>query len=64
MALKKVGSLWAQKSKEGKEYFSGSLDLGVGGEARVMVFANQKKEGKQPDYSISIATDDQADSKQ
>jgi uncharacterized protein (DUF736 family) len=63
MALKKVGSLWSQKSKEGKEYMSGSLDLGVGGEARVMVFANQKKEGKQPDYTISIATDDQADAK-
>lgn len=63
IALKKVGVLWKKDSKNNQEYLSGQLDLGAMGEAKIMVFKNNKKEDKQPDYSISLATDDDATQK-
>lgn len=58
MALKPVGALWKKQDKNKKDYLSGNLDLGALGEARIMVFPNEKKEGEQPDYRISLVADD------
>lgn len=63
MALKKVGGLWKQTGKQDKEYLAGSLDLGAAGEARIMVFANEKKSGNQPDYSINLVIADKDEAK-
>ena len=63
MALKKVGVLWKKDSKNNQEYLSGQLDLGALGESKIMVFKNNKKEDNHPDYTISLATDDDNDQK-
>lgn len=64
MALKKVGVLWKKDSKQNKEYLTGALDLGALGQSRIMVFANEKKSDKQPDYTISLVSDDDKESGQ
>lgn len=58
MTLKKVGVLWKKEAKNNKEYMTGTLDLGVLGETRIMIFANDKKEDKHPDYTISLVSND------
>lgn len=58
MALKKIGVLWKKESKQNKAYLTGKLDLGALGESRIMIFANEKKNDKHPDYSISLVTED------
>ena len=58
MALKRVGALWKKTDKKSREYLSGALDLGALGEARIMVFQNDKQEENYPDYVVSLVTDD------
>lgn len=58
MGLDKIGALWA-KEKNGKRFLSGEIELVRGGEKiRVLVFKNEDKEGKQPDYRIMRQVED------
>ena len=56
MGLKKIGALWNKEDKNNQPYFSGTLDLGVLGEAQIMVFPNKHKEEENhhPDAVISL----------
>ncbi|MDQ5987357.1 MAG: hypothetical protein CSYNP_03097 [Syntrophus sp. SKADARSKE-3] len=55
MSLKKIGALWKKEDKNGNEYFSGNLDLGVLGNVSLAIFPNKNKEGeKQPDFTINL----------
>ena len=58
MALKRIGALWNKKDKNKREYLSGSVDLGMLGEARIMIFPNEKTEENHPDWAINLATAD------
>jgi uncharacterized protein (DUF736 family) len=53
--MDKIGSLWAKTSKDGKEFFSGQLQLQgrQGPKIQILVFENDKQ-GKEarPDYQI------------
>ena len=40
--------------KTGDKYFSGELELGVFGKAKILVFKNDYKEANQPDYNIFL----------
>ena len=44
----KVAGLW-KNQKDGREYFSGNW-----GGARILIFPNGYKEGKQPDYYMYL----------
>jgi len=56
MTTKKIGALWKKKSKDGKSYLSGNIELINGIVQRVAVFTNDKKTNpKQPDYSIVLS---------
>ena len=59
MALKKIGALWTKESKKGGEFLSGTLDLGVLGEVRIMVFKNEKTEENHPDYTVQLVVPDE-----
>lgn len=49
--LIKIGGLWINKSKDGKTtYLSGNF-----GFAKILVFKNDKRNDKDPDYSMMIA---------
>ena len=64
MALKRIGVLWRKKDKNGKDYYSGNVDLGALGEIRVMVFENEpKQEENHPDWTIHLATDEKEEPK-
>ena len=58
---KTIGALWLyqkQDEETGKKtgYFSGTLDLGVLGQAKIAVFKNNRKErDNQPDYNIVLS---------
>lgn len=51
---KKIGALWLKKTKDGKQYFSGVL-TDMRGDIPVVVFRNDKKKDKQPDFQIFIS---------
>jgi len=55
MALVKVGGLWLNKDKQGKNYMSGNMEVS-GHKIKVCVFKNTyKKDGENtPDYHINI----------
>lgn len=61
MALKKVGALWKKTDKKGNEFYSGMVDLGMAGEANVMVFHNEKAEDKHPDMVVHLVSNDKDD---
>jgi uncharacterized protein (DUF736 family) len=64
MALKNIGVLW-KKDKNGKKFLSGTLDNGIHGDIRIMIFPNEKgKSEKSPDYRIVMATDDAEETRQ
>ena len=46
----KLTGLWKSKSTKGISYLSGPL-----GNARLLIFKNEKKTGKQPDYNLFIS---------
>ena len=59
--MKPVGALWL-KEKNGKKFFSGSLELEgkEGPKLRVFVFRNEKKDSaKHPDYRVVLADDEE-----
>ena len=58
MGLKKVGALWKKANKD-KEYYTGTIELGKTGKSRIMMFPNNKKNDKQPDYAISLVVDNE-----
>lgn len=61
MGLKRIGALWNKEDKNKQAYFSGTLDLGVLGEAQIMVFQNKhKEEENHPDAIIHLVVDDGA----
>ncbi|MFC1888640.1 hypothetical protein ACFL4G_02675 [Thermodesulfobacteriota bacterium] len=48
---RRVLALWKRVTKEGTEYFSAELDLGVLGKAHIAIFPNENKaDEKHPDY--------------
>ena len=48
---RRVMALWRRVTKEGTEYFSAELDLGVLGKSHIAIFPNDKKtDEKHPDY--------------
>ncbi len=54
MGLKRIGALWNKEDKNKQPYFSGTLDLGVLGEAQIIVFPSKhKEEENHPDAVIS-----------
>jgi len=56
--MKKIGALWTVKSKEGKKYLNGSIELIIGQPIKVAVFVNDKKSKKeQPDFNIVVLED-------
>jgi hypothetical protein len=54
---KKIGALWVRKQKDGSAYMTGVIDLGViHGEIQIVAWKNKdKKEQKQPDYTINLS---------
>lgn len=54
--LVKIGALWVNRDKNGKRYLSGKM-----GDAKLLVFENNFKEGKQPDYKVYVAPYQKAD---
>jgi uncharacterized protein (DUF736 family) len=64
MGLKRIGALWNKEDKNNQPYFSGTLDLGVLGEAQIMIFPNKRKEeDNHPDAIISLVVNDDDDQK-
>lgn len=47
----KIGALWIKRSQEGTTYFSGEIEFD-GVKKRIVIFKNEKKSDKQPDYRI------------
>ncbi len=59
MGLKRIGALWNKEDKNNQPYFSGTLDMGVLGEAQIMVFQNKhKEEENHPDAVIHLVVND------
>lgn len=57
--LKKIGFLWKQTDKHDQPYFAGTIDAGIFGQIKIMVFTNSfKKKDGQPDATINIILDD------
>ena len=55
MALKKIGALWKKSDKNGKDYLTGQLDLGVLGKVQIAVFQSPEKQNEQsPDATIHL----------
>jgi len=54
----KVGALWLNESEKKTKYLAGYIDLGIHGQARVVVFKNELKEkDNQPDYHVLLSED-------
>jgi uncharacterized protein (DUF736 family) len=52
MEEKSIGALWSQEGKKsGTKYLSGNITIN-GVTTPIIVFTNNYKEGKQPDYKI------------
>jgi len=54
MSLRKIGVLWINKKEGKKTYMSGVLK-DLRGDIPVVVFKNDEKEGKQPDYNVYLS---------
>lgn len=48
---KSIGALWINTGTNG-EYFTGNIELPDGSKQNVIVFKNDNKKDKQPDYRI------------
>jgi uncharacterized protein (DUF736 family) len=50
---KNVGALWTKQDKQGREYYSGNVEIN-GVKLPITVWANDRKapDSKQPDYNI------------
>ena len=52
---KKIGSLRLKQSEDGRQFFSGVLDLGVLGEVQIAIFrVTEKTTEKSPEYDIIL----------
>ena len=52
----KVGALWLIESEKKTKYLAGYIDLGIHGQARVVVFKNELKDkDNHPDYHILLS---------
>lgn len=49
-----IGVLWKKQSAKGMEFMSGSLEIN-GEKINIVVFSQQKKSEKAPDYKILIS---------
>jgi uncharacterized protein (DUF736 family) len=55
MASRQIGALWVRKSKDGKNYMSGTLE-DLRGNIQIAVFKNDRKEKEnQPDFRIVLS---------
>lgn len=55
MANRKVGVFW-EKNKNGKTYWTGVVNNGVGGDVQVILFHNDKKsQTKDPDLNLFLS---------
>jgi len=52
--MKTIGSLWKSETKKGDTMLSGTISAGLFGDINIMIFPNNHKENKQPDYFIAI----------
>lgn len=61
MGLKKVGGLWLRKTKTGESFMAGEIEFVDDSKLSIMVFKNKykKPDNKQPDYTISVKTDEE-----
>jgi hypothetical protein len=57
MTERKIGALWAKKGAKG-DYFSGELIIN-GKTVPIVVFKNDRQEGKQPDWHILLSVEKQ-----
>ena len=52
----KIGALWTKKTRNGGEFFSGTIELD-GKQIRIVVWpTREKKSEKSPDYTINLDT--------
>lgn len=61
MALKNIGALW-RKEKQGKKFFSGTIELIAGQKIKILAMPYQLKAGdkpnpKAPAYTILLSTE-------
>lgn len=54
MPKRKIAALWSRKTEDGKEYFTGIIS-DLRGDIQTVVFKNEKKTEKQPDYGILLS---------
>jgi hypothetical protein len=59
MGLTKIGALWLKDGKKGK-FMSGKIEV-EGKEYAILVFKNEKKNDKQPDYNINLRNDNEVE---
>ncbi|WP_319526189.1 hypothetical protein [uncultured Desulfosarcina sp.] len=57
MALKKIGVLWQKKDKNEKDFLSGSIDAGLLGEVKIMIFKNEKADDNQPHFTVHLLSE-------
>jgi hypothetical protein len=58
--MNKFFALWVNKSKDGKQYMSGTL-----GDMKIMIFKNDRKEKEnQPDYVAYLAPKERKEQQQ
>lgn len=53
---KKLGSLWQHKTKEGRTYFTGTIEVVIGQPLKIVALKNDKKNSdKSPDWNIVLS---------
>ena len=56
MANNKLGALWQHKTKEGKTYLTGNIEVIAGFPTKIVIVKNDKKEKPtHPDWSILLS---------
>jgi len=61
-----VGAAWKRKDKNGNDYLSVSLDLGMLGKRSVVIYPikpEEKKSDKSPDYRVTMFTPEEKQAK-
>lgn len=56
MALKRIGAVWRKTDKKDQDFFSGAVDLGMLGEARIMLFQVDQQGENFPAYTVHLVT--------
>lgn len=58
MAGRKIGALWRKKDKQGKTFFTGTIELIAGVKTSIVCFQKEEKAGSkpnQPAYEIYLS---------